>query len=153
MIKCLIDVGLTGNVVSIIKAIYENSLNCIKLNGEQSDWFRTENGVKQGDNLSPTLFACYINDLLVEIDHKCKGVTVGHGTSKVTVRVLAYVDDLVLVAESQDDLQEMLHVVEQWCHKNRLTLNVKKTTRLRSAIGRACILWNIKYSIGNRYMS
>ena len=33
----------------------------------KSEWFNTLYGIRQGDSLSPTLFAVYINDLATEI--------------------------------------------------------------------------------------
>lgn len=42
-------------------------LACVKINEFCTDWFPTPLGVKQGDNLSPTLFAVFINDLACTI--------------------------------------------------------------------------------------
>ena len=40
---------------------------CMKLNNLLSQWFKVNIGVRQGDNLSPTLFSLFINDLAIEI--------------------------------------------------------------------------------------
>ena len=38
-----------------------------------------------------------------------------------------YADDIVLVAESERDLQEMMRAVEKFCHEWRMQLNRKNT--------------------------
>jgi hypothetical protein len=40
---------------------------------------------------------------------------------------LAYADDLVLLADSAEDLQTMVDKVSEWCRRWRLQLNIKKT--------------------------
>ena len=48
-----------------IKCMYNRTVNAVRLNGEISEWFETtRNGVKQGDNLSPTLFNVYVTGRL-----------------------------------------------------------------------------------------
>ena len=41
--------------------------------------------------------------------------------------LLCYADDVVLLAESEEDLQSMLDVVSHWCKQWRLEVNVSKT--------------------------
>ena len=43
--------------------MYENIKSCIKINNDTSTFFASECGVRQGENLSPMLFAPYFNDL------------------------------------------------------------------------------------------
>jgi len=40
---------------------------CVKWQTAMSDWFSTGNGTRQGGVLSPSLFACYIPEVLNEI--------------------------------------------------------------------------------------
>ena len=40
---------------------------------------------------------------------------------------LAYADDLVLLADSAEDLQTMVDKVSEWCRRRRLQINIKKT--------------------------
>ena len=39
----------------------------MKLHGLLSEWFNVDIGVRQGDNLSPTLFGIFINGLAINI--------------------------------------------------------------------------------------
>ena len=59
----LIKMGVKGRFLVIIQSMYEKSKSCVLLNGKKSNSFSSERGVKQGEILSPPLFAFYINDL------------------------------------------------------------------------------------------
>lgn len=52
---------------------------------------------EQGDGLSPTLFALYINDLITEIKQTAISVQVG----EVNVATLLYANKIVLVAGTE----------------------------------------------------
>ena len=43
--------------------MYENIKSCVKISGESSQFFASNSGVRQGENLSPILFSIYLNDL------------------------------------------------------------------------------------------
>ncbi|MCP3932898.1 MAG: hypothetical protein GY705_27820, partial [Bacteroidetes bacterium] len=86
-----------------IEVIYTKTEYCIRVNEYVTRWFDTLNGVKQGDNLSPTLFSVYLNDLAEEINCKNYGLKI----ENIYLNLLLYADDIVLLAESEDKLQKM----------------------------------------------
>ena len=55
--------GIKGKILNVIKNMYMEIKSCITLNGSTSEFFDCEKGVRQGENLSPLLFAIYMNDL------------------------------------------------------------------------------------------
>ena len=78
--------------------------------------------------MSPTLFAIFINDLAKELKQSNIGIKFNyeHDTS-VLVNVLLYADDIVLIAADEIELQSLIFIVETWCKKWRLELNLTKT--------------------------
>ncbi len=94
-----------------IKALNSNSVARIKLNEAYPDWFDTISGVKQGDSLSPTLFGIYINDFAVELNSYDLRVKFGD----IKISILLFADDIVLITDSDINLQRMLNVVNNWC--------------------------------------
>ena len=74
--------------------------------------------------MSPTLFAIYINDLAKEIKESGIGIDLDEG---LLVSVLLYADDIVLLADSEADLQSLLNIVHSWCSRWRLEVNLLKT--------------------------
>lgn len=103
--------------------MYVNSQSCVQLNNTLTDWFSVEQGVRQGDSLSPTLFSLYLNDLAVEIKSLGCGVKLGNEE----IAILLYADDIVLLASSPEELQKMLDVVNKWCSKWGMQINASKT--------------------------
>ncbi len=48
-------------------------------------------------------------------------------TDSDRLSILLYADDIVLIADSADDLQRMLDCVHTWTQKWRLNVNISKT--------------------------
>ena len=72
--------------------------------------------------LSPCLFNLYTENTFGEMNTN-KGIHIG-GT---TINNLRYADDTVLLAETEEDLQEMLNVVNRIGKTFDMKLNRKKT--------------------------
>ena len=119
----LINYNIDGKMYKLIKRMYTNTTSCVNVNNLFTAWFDVNSGVRQGDNLSPTLFGSYINDLAQLIKALGKGVKVGPDR----ISILLYADDIVLLAESETDLQTMLDAMYEWTRKWRLKVNVAKT--------------------------
>ena len=115
--------GITGKLYKAISSCYEGTTCRIRLNQYVSDPFQNNIGVRQGDNLSPTLFITFINSLAEEI--KNSGVGVNYNGIKVPI--LLYADDILLMADNEADLQQLLDIAYGWCRKWRLSINAKKT--------------------------
>ena len=111
-----------------IASLYSNPRSRVILNEERTDYFDCPIGVKQGDCLSPSLFAIYINDLAIELKQSGIGVDISTEFDvAIMVCVLLYADDVVLIAGNEQDLQSLIFIVENWCKKWRLELNLTKT--------------------------
>ena len=117
------DLGIGGNILNVIKAMYSDVEYCVRLNGVDTEWFKVMNGLKQGCMLSPLLFNLFINNLVETINSLGLGVDIG----QEKVSVLLYADDLVLVAETETDLQTLLNTLSCWCTRNHITVNESKS--------------------------
>ncbi len=74
----LLQYNIDGKMYRAIQGLYRNTECCIKINNMLSEWFLVNNGVRQGDNLSPTLFSLYVNELAKEIRNMNLGLKIGN---------------------------------------------------------------------------
>ena len=99
----LLNSNVNGNFYKIIKDMYSNVNLSVKLNAiERTEYFNSEVGIRQGDNLSPNLFKIILNELpnLLELSN-VNPVKLNNQP----VTCLMYADDLVLLSESSEGLQ------------------------------------------------
>ena len=75
----LSQVGINGNMYRAISSLYSNPRSRVILNDNETEYFDCPVGVKQGDCLSATLFAIFINDLAIEIKNSNIGVILDEG--------------------------------------------------------------------------
>lgn len=97
-----------------------------------TEWFPCNTGVRQGDNLSPTLFALFINDLAIQIKSLRKGIQIQHGSDTdyrhiTDISLLLYADDIALIAGTESDMQTILDLVTEWCNNWNLQVNINKS--------------------------
>ena len=106
-----------------IKALYSDVKCAVDVNSDLTEWFGVNCGVKQGCILSPTLFAMYIDDLAQQL----RAVNAGLECGECVVSSQLYADDIVLLAPDVECLQKQIRIVEEWCSRWRMTLNIAKT--------------------------
>ena len=117
------QIGITGKMYNALLSLYEDVKCCVKVNGIYTDWFSVRCGLKQGCCLSPILFNLYINDMVNSITSLGIGVNIRDDI----VSVLLYADDLVLLAESETDLQILIDLLHEWCIDKKMKINLDKT--------------------------
>ena len=134
----LISHGINGKLVSAIYNLYANAKSCVKHNGSISNAFACNVGVRQGENLSPLLFAIYLNDFELFVSKHYKGLdNLACEASKYLndddvemffrLFVLLYADDTIVMADSPKELQTALNAVHNYCTTWKLTVNATKT--------------------------
>ena len=119
----LLEAGVGSLFYNIIKRMYEVSRSCIRIDNRVTDFFALNLGVKQGDNLSPSLFKIFINDLPSCFDNSVDPVYINDSP----IHCLMYADDIILLSTSADGLQSKLNILEKYCQNWCLTLNPQKT--------------------------
>ena len=120
----LANAGIRGKMYWAVRSLYNSHASSILVNNYQTEWFTNMTGVKQGDNISTTLFALYLNDLAVEILNSGKGIKL---TDDLNIDLLMYADDIALVSENEENLQYMIDLVYNWCHQWGMSLNTDKS--------------------------
>lgn len=120
----LIQQGIEGKVLRIIRSLYEKVKCCVKYNNTVSEWFDCNAGLFQGEVLSPILFSMYVNDMEMHfLSENCPSLEI----QEINIFLLMYADDTVLLAESPEGLQSLLDALYSYSTKWDLTVNTDKT--------------------------
>ena len=94
--------GVRGKFWRVLRNLHADTQSRVLVNGHQSEYFPIQQGVAQGDPLSPTLYAIFENELLEKV-HSGRDM---HGSLLAGILALAYADDLVGIAFSADALRD-----------------------------------------------
>lgn len=119
----LLDDKVDVNVVALLAFWYSNQSTCICWKNTLSRPFTIGNGTRQGGLLSPYFFTRYIRELIRAIVLSNFGCNIGG----VFFNILAYADDLVLLAPSWKALQQLISLLHQYAVDIDMTCNVAKT--------------------------
>ena len=58
----------------MVKFMYSETKAAIRINDKITEWFKTEAGVRQGQNDLPAMFAIFINSQVKQLKNLNKGV-------------------------------------------------------------------------------
>ena len=131
----LLACGVHGNILNVVKSLYSSVKSAVKQNNKHSVFFNCEICVRQGDNLSPLLFALYLNDLQEHLALAYSGLRdsaalisewVEDEDTVVYLKLftILYADDTVIFAESRSEPQAALHGMHHYCNIWKLGINV-----------------------------
>ena len=118
-------------LISDIIQMYSDTSACVSMELGLTEWFKTTYGVLQGDSLSPYLFIVLLDYALKMTLQDDVGFVVrkrnGRRHPAIYIGVLAYADDICLLAESIDDVECSLHRLVTSAAKICLTIKYNKT--------------------------
>lgn len=124
LMRRLQDLGVPEEMRWGIYALYEFVTGRVRAPEGLSDTVTSTIGVKQGCPLSPTLFGLYIDEISDYLD-RLGGP--GASLAGTLIPILLYADDIVLIADSPEDLQRHLDALQSFCRDRDLTVNLGKT--------------------------
>ena len=75
--------GINGKILRVVRNMYQTAKSCIKQQSMKSGIFACNMGVRQGENLSPLLFAFFLNDFQDALSSKYSGLTFFRDISSV----------------------------------------------------------------------
>ncbi len=109
-------------ICKIIQTMLENTRSGVKNEHDIEYIFDTINGVVQGGITSPLLYGVFMNDLLEELVKSGLGFQV----NKKTIPGLAYCDDIVLTANTKEELYKLLTICEKHSKTWKYEFNADK---------------------------
>ena len=123
--KILKKMGIPDHFTCLLRNLYAGQEATVRIGHGTTDWFQIGKGVHQGCILSPYLFNLYAyyitrNARLDEAQGEIK-------ISGRNIDNLRYTDDTTLMAESKEELKNLLMKVKKESEKGGLKLNIQKT--------------------------
>ena len=118
--QLLYDRQVPQNIIKTIENIYQANTIQARIIGKLTQKIEVNNGIRQGDSLSPLLFNI-MDELIIQV-RKLKGYKMGDRE----IKILCYADDVVLIAESEDELQRLLHQFNTTTKKFKMNISVTR---------------------------
>ena len=118
------DMGYPLYLIDLLAILYRKQLAKVRVAETLSEWFRVKKGVQQGWVLSPYLFNILAKMMMREtFDGFQGGLQIGGRM----ITSLRYADDIMLLATSEAELQELLDHLDRVSRKYSLLINGDKT--------------------------
>jgi len=120
----MLEMGFPPHLVQLLRNLYSKQRAAVKIANHLSAWFRVKKGVRQECNLS----SCLFNILAEQVMRKAlQGFSGGFQIDGKTISNLRYADDIVLLATSPEELQELVSRVERVAKEYNMLINATKT--------------------------
>ena len=122
--KLLKEMGIPDHLTCLLRNLYAGQEATVRTLHGTTDLFRIEKGIRQGCLLSPCLFNLYAENIMrnAGLDELQAGIKI----ARRNTNNLRYVDDSTLMAESKEELKNLLIRVKEESEKASLKLNTKK---------------------------
>ena len=110
--------GFNTHLTKWFRSYLSGRVQCTIANSTTSDWLPVTHGVPQGSILGPLMFLLYINDL--------------SNTVSASKSILFADDTVIFRADRNSDrntasLRDNLDSLNDWCNRNKVTINTDKT--------------------------
>ena len=127
--KLLKEMGIPDHLTCLLRNPYAGQDETVRT-GHGIDWFQIGKGVHQGCMSSPWLFNLYAEYII-----RNAGLEEAQAGIKIAERIintLRYADDTILMAESEEELKNLLMKVKEENEKVGFKLNIQKTKIMAS---------------------
>jgi hypothetical protein len=118
-------------VLRVIENWFGMCVTCVKWRGCFSKFFSLGTGTRQGGVLSPVFFNIYIDDVISKVKKSGNGCHM----LNMSVAILVYADDILLLAPSISSLQLLVNICYCELSKLCMDINIKKTVCMRIGPG------------------
>ena len=109
--KSLKELGIPEHLTCLLRNLYAGQEATVRTGHGRTDWFQIGKGVHQGCILSPCLFNFYAEYIIRNAE--LKEAQAGIKIARRNINNLRYADDTTLMAESEEELRNLLMKVKE----------------------------------------
>ena len=118
---------MRGKLLGSIKALYKESKACVRVDGEATEEFMVEQGLRQRCPLSPRLFNVFLDRVAKEAMVGFQG---GVELDRFLIQIFMFADDTVMLAQTAEDLNQNVGRLHEAVKRHGLTINWGKTNTM-----------------------
>ena len=113
--KILKEMGIPDCLMCLLRNLYAGQEATVRTGNGKTDWFQIGKGVRQGCILSSCLLNLYAKYILqnARLDEAQAGIKI----ARRNINKLRYADDTTVMAESEEDLKNLLMKVKEESEK------------------------------------
>lgn len=121
--------GFHGAYAQLLARTYEKICVSVEVSGAQGEVINTTRGTKQGSELSPLIFGWFIEQFTELLAFLTPGESLGvrMGAAVDTISHILYADDVLLLADTEQEMQRLLDILGIFCDIFGLQVNTTKT--------------------------
>ena len=119
------EMGIPDHLIYLLRNLYASQEATVRTGHVTTDWFQIGKGVSQGCILSPCLFNLYAEYIMrnAGLEEAQAGIKI----VRKNINNFRYADETTLMAESEEELKNLLMKVREVSEKVGLKLNIQKT--------------------------
>jgi len=149
IIKSLELIGINNKVISFTKKVMDYWRTHMRLHTEnkliETGDIKIQCGIFQGDSLSPQLFCICLIPLTEQLNRLNTGYE--EHTTKTKILHLLYMDDLKLIAKSEEELQKWIQTVKTFSDDIHMEFGLEKCAKFVLKRGKLVHLQNLVIDI------
>ena len=119
------EFNIPSKLIRLTQMTMENTQSQVRIQSDLSDLIHTQRGLRQGDSL-----ACLLFDLALEKAVRNAGIQTSGTIFYKSVQLLAYADDIDIIARTRTALKEAFLSLERAAGEMGLQINEEKTKYL-----------------------
>ena len=129
--KILQEMGIPDHLTCLLRNLYTGQEATIRTGHGTIDWFQIGKGVRHGCILLPCLFNFYAEYIMrnTGLEEAQAGIKI----ARRNTNNFRYADDTTLMAESEEELKNLLMQVKEESEKVGLKLDIQKTKIMASS--------------------
>ena len=120
--KMMLAIGIDPKIINIIEDMYNNTECAVVIEGQLTDWFTVQVGVRQGCLLSPVLFNIFLEFVMKDVTNINNTLLLNKDLSNE----IRYADDTTLISCIFEKLNLMSESLDASCKKWGMKVNPSK---------------------------
>ena len=125
--------GVRGKLLKEVQSFHVDSMGCVQVGNDVSEWFPVNVGLRQGCVMSPWLFNVHMDDVVREVNVRVlgKGLDLQSANGgRLEMNRLLFAADTTLVADSEEKLCKLVSEFGR-VFKRKLRVNIGESKVMR----------------------